>query len=481
MTKPALTPLTLGLLLALALVGSGCLKVGPDYQRPRFAYEVPPAYDQAREVVPFKPAERWWQQFSDPQLNQVVAEALQRNLDLEAAAGRVLELGAAFVQSASQRWPTVNLQGSAQKQRTVGVAGLPIATGGEAETYNISLAASFEVDLWGKLARSEAAARAELLQAQENRRTVYQTVVANVITSYFKVRILQRRLVVNAQSIQAYQKSLRLVEGRYRRGLVSVLDLRQARRTLAQAQAERPSLQQELALAQQELAVLLGRYPRITPYPDPAIDYLARLQPVPPGLPSELLLRRPDLRAAEAGLKSLSEKVGVARAARFPSLSLTGSYGYSSSGLQTLFSPAHELWSLAMGLSQPVFNAGRLEAGEKAAQARYQQGVASYAKTVLGAFAEVEGALVTREEQQRRRQRLKEAVKEAAATQRTAEDRYARGLQDYLTVLEAQQTRYSLENQLVVTELAILTNRVTLHRALGGGWASPPPLAQAEN
>jgi multidrug efflux system outer membrane protein len=193
------------------------------------------------------------------------------------------------------------------------------------------------------------------------------------------------------------------------------------------------------------------------------------------------LLRRPDLRAAEAGLKSLSEKVGVARAARFPSLSLTGSYGYSSSGLQTLFSPAHELWSLAMGLSQPVFNAGRLEAGEKAAQARYQQGVASYAKTVLGAFAEVEGALVTREEQQRRRQRLKEAVKEAAATQRTAEDRYARGLQDYLTVLEAQQTRYSLENQLVVTELAILTNRVTLHRALGGGWASPPPLAQAEN
>lgn len=478
MTRRPHMTLTLGLLLVLALATAGCVKVGPDYQRPAFGFQVPPAYDQAASSAPASSGQRWWEQFNDPQLNQVVAEALQRNLDLEATAGRVMELRAAFVQSRAQRWPTVNLEGGAQKARTTSaLQNISLET----ETYNLSLAASFEVDLWGKLARSEAAARADLLQAQENRRTVAQTVVANVVTGYFRVRVLQRRLVVNAESIKAYQKSLRLVEGRYQRGLVSILDLRQARRTLAQAQAERPSLQQDLALAQQELAVLLGRYPRIAPYPDPGIDYLARLQAVPPGLPSQLLLRRPDLKAAEAGLKSLSEKIGVARAARFPTIALTGGYGYSSDGLHTLFSPAHELWSLAMGLSQPVFNAGRLEAGEKAARARYQQGVASYAKTVLSAFAEVEGALVTRQEQQRRRQRLKEAVTEAAATQRTAEDRYARGLADYLTVLEAQQTRYSLENQLVLTELAILTNRVTLHRALGGGWATPPPLAQAEN
>jgi multidrug efflux system outer membrane protein len=470
MKKPW-TVWALACLAVLALPAAGCIKVGPDYQRPKFKYQVPPTYDQARSPVPFKPDERWWEQFGDPQLNRLVGEALQRNLDLETAAGRVLELKSVFVKTRAERFPTVSLEGTGQKQRSV--SSLSLATtqtlSAETESYNLTLAAGFELDLWGKLARSEAAARADLLQAEENRRTVAQTVVAGVVSGYFQVRALQRRLAVNTESIKAYQKSLAVVEGRYARGLISVLDLRQARRTLARAQAARPNLRQELALAQQQLAVLLGRYPKIEPDPDPGIDYLQRMRPVPPGLPSELLMRRPDLRAAEAGLKSLSEKIGVARAARFPTIKLTAGYGYTSNGLHNLFSPANELWNLALGLSQPVFNAGALAAGERAARARYAQGVANYAKTVLAAFAEVEGALTTRQEQKQRRQRLKEAVNEAVATQRTAQRRYIRGLLDYLTVLEAQQTRYGLADELVLNELAILTNRVTLYRALGGG------------
>ena len=470
------------LLLTLLLATAGCIKVGPDYKRPEFAYKPPKAYDQSKNTVPYKELGNWWEQFGDPQLNQTVDEVLKNNLDLQETAGRVLELRAAFVQSRAARFPTVSVGGTAQRQRSTSSLSLPttqtIST--EKESYELSLAATFEVDLWGKLARSEAAARANLLQAEENRRTVAQTVVASAVTSYFNIRTLQRRLVVNQNSIIAYTKSMTFVEGRYRRGLTSALDLRQARRSLAQAKADTPTLEQQLGLAKQDLAVLLGRYPEIKPDPDPGIDYLARMGPVPPGLPSELLLRRPDLKAAEAGLKSLSEQIGVARAARFPSISLTAGYGYADSALHTLFSPANELWNIALGISQPIFNAGSLAAQEKAARARYAQGVTSYAKTVLNAFSEVEGSLLTRQQQQLRRQLLKDAVKEAEATQTTAQNRYIRGLQDYLSVLEAQQTRYSLADQLVQNELSVLTNRVTLYRALGGGWAKPPVLAKAE-
>lgn len=480
--RPRLAGAALALLLALPLTLAGCIKVGPDYQRPEFAFKVPPAYDQGKNTVPYAGLDRWWEQFGDPQLNQVVQEVMKQNLDLEKATGRVLELRAAFVKSRSERFPTVSLEGAAQKQRSVSSLSLPTTqtVSGERESYNLSLAATFEVDLWGRLARSEAAARADLLQAEENRRTVAQTVVASSVTGYFNIRALQRRLAVNQNSLIAYTKSVTLVNGRYRRGLTSALDLRQARRSLAQAKAERPALEQELGLAKQQLAVLLGRYPEIKPDPDLGIDYLARMRPVPPGLPSNLLLRRPDLKAAEAEIQSLSEKIGVARAARFPAIRLTAGYGYTDDALHTLFSPANELWNLALGLSQPIFNAGRLAAQEEAARARYAQGVSSYAKTVLNAFAEVEGALLTRQQQQTRRNLLKDAVKEAEATQSTAQGRYIRGLQDYLSVLEAQQTRYSLADQLVRNELAILTNRVTLHRVLGGGWATPPVLAQAE-
>ncbi len=480
--RPPLAWAAAALILALPLALAGCLKVGPDYQRPELAFKPPAAYDQAKTPAPYADLDRWWEQFGDPQLNQVVQDVLKNNLDLEAAAGRVLELRASFVQSRAARFPTVSVEGTAQRQRSTSSLSLPttqtIST--EKESYELSLAATFEVDLWGKLARAEASARADLLQAEENRHTVAQTVVASAVTGYFNIRSLQRRLVVNQNSIVAYNKSMTLVDGRYRRGLTSALDLRQARRSLAQAKADTPTLEQQLGLAKQELAVLLGRYPVITPDPDPGIDYLARMRPVPPGLPSELLLRRPDLKEAEAGLQSLSEKIGVARAARFPSISLTAGYGYADSALHTLFSPANELWNIALGISQPIFNAGSLAAQERAARARYAQGVTSYAKTVLNAFSEVEGALLTRQQQQTRRTLLQEAVTEAVATQNTAQNRYIRGLQDYLSVLEAQQTRYNLADQLVQNELSILTNRVTLHRVLGGGWATPPALAQAE-
>jgi multidrug efflux system outer membrane protein len=170
---------------------------------------------------------------------------------------------------------------------------------------------------------------------------------------------------------------------------------------------------------------------------------------------------------------ALNAQVGVSRASRFPHITLTGAYGYSSDELEGLFQPESELWNIALGIVQPLFDAGKLKAGQRAAEARYQQGVAEYAKTVLTAFAEVESAFLTREEQLKRRDHVVNFVLDARATQRIAERRYERGLVDYLTVLDAQQTRFEAERDLLEVDLAILTNRVTLHRALGGGWAEP--------
>jgi multidrug efflux system outer membrane protein len=216
---------------------------------------------------------------------------------------------------------------------------------------------------------------------------------------------------------------------------------------------------------------VLGRYPTTqAPRLQPE-EYFRRLATVPAGLPSELLLRRPDIRAAEAKLMALNARVGVSKASRFPRITLTGSFGYSSDELNQLFRSQSELWSLALGIVQPLFDAGKLKAGQMAAEARYEQGVAEYAKTVLTAFSEVERAFLTRKEQIERRERTLSFLVEARATQRVAESRYRRGLVDYLTVLEAQQTRFKAEENLVLVDLAILTNRVALHRALGGGWA----------
>ena len=192
---------------------------------------------------------------------------------------------------------------------------------------------------------------------------------------------------------------------------------------------------------------------------------------MPPGLPSDLLLRRADIKAAEANLRALNARVGAGKANRFPRITLTGSFGYSSDELDQLLQHQSKLWNMATGIVQPLFDAGKLKAGQRAAEARYEQGVAEYAKTVLTAFSEVERAFLTRKEQIERRERTLSFLVEARATQRVAESRYRRGLVDYLTVLEAQQTRFKAEENLVLVDLAILTNRVALHRALGGGWA----------
>jgi len=456
----------------------GCMKMGPDYRRPDTGIQIPPSFQYA-ETAGLSGSggsqDDWWRVFHDPELDRLVQEALNHNLDIRQASARILEVRSQLVQTRADRYPTLSVQGGAERQRTPQTVSVPgVSVDRESSNFSLSLPATFEMDLWGRLARAEEAAKANLLQAEENRRTVAQSIVAETMTVYFQTESLERQIQIIQQSVESYRRSLALVEKRYERGLTSILDVRQARRILAQAEAGLPELLQELGIAQQNLAVLLGRYPETHKPRSQPEDYYRMLAPVPPGLPSQLLLQRPDVRAAEANLVLLNAQVGVAKASRFPLITLTGNFGYSSEDLDRLFRPESELWNLALGIVQPIFDAGKLKAGQRAAEARYQQGVAGYAKTLLVAFSEVERALLTRKEQLERRDRVLGFLTEARATQSVAENRYLRGLVDYLTVLDAQQTRFQAEVNLVLVDLAIMTNRVSLHRALGGGWAQPP-------
>jgi multidrug efflux system outer membrane protein len=455
----------------------GCMKLGPDFHRPDTGIRVPDSYQQSPKQTETSPIEGpWWHAFGDPDLNRMVEEALKNNLDLKRAAARILEVRTRVIQARADRLPELDLQMQAQRRRSTVDVTTSLQTQQvrlSIDTFNLSLPASFELDLWGRLARNEEAAWADLLEAEESRLTLAQTVVAETISLYFLMESLERQIEITESSIDNYRRSADFIENRYKRGLSSILDVRQARRTLMQAESLLPSQRQDLGIVQQKLAVLLGRYPETKPVRKQPEEYFKQLAPVPPGLPSELLTRRPDIMTAEARLKALNARIGVAKASRFPRISLTGSYGYSSGELNELFAPSSELWSLAAGLFQPVFDGGRLKAGQEAAEARYEQGVMEYAKTVLTAFAEVEGALLTRREQLEKRERVLAFLTEARATQEVAESRYVKGLADYLTVLVAQQTRFNAEVNLVLVDLAILTNRVTLYRSLGGGWAVP--------
>jgi len=445
---------------------TGCMKMGPDFTKPDMGAQVRASYQHVTPGGVTGPvADRWWRAFNDPELNRLVEGVCSGNPDIKKALAAIVELQSYFVQSRADRLPHLQIQGTAGRNR--------IFPGTESDAYTFSLPASFEIDLWGRLARTEEAALATLLQTEENARTVAQTIISEAITVYFQIESLERRIQITKQSIETYRRNLSSVQRRYEGGMVSILDLRQARRALAQAEASLPSLRQELGIRQQNLAVLSGRYPETRSARTRSEDYFRLPTPVPAGLPSDILLRRPDIRAAEANLRALNAKIGVAKASRFPSIALTGTYGYSSSELDQLFIPGNSVWNMTFGVLHPLFNAGKLKAGQQATEARFRQGMADYAKTVLSAFSEVERSLLTRKEQIEKRSKMMTLVAEARATQRVAETRYERGLTSYLSVLDAQQARFQAEENLILIELVILSNRVTLHRALGGGWGNP--------
>ncbi len=459
-------------LATLTLALAGCAALGPDYQRP--AATLPGAYSEAGRAEAPAPVERdWWKLFKDPVLDDLMAKALGANLDLQAAVARVEEAEAAAREAGAALTPSVDLDAGAKRIRSSTVTGMPVPKYRSSHTLGLSTA--FELDFWGRLRRTKEAARAQALASHHARDTVQLSLAGLVANGYLALRALDAELAVSRESLASRESTLKIVGSRVEAGLASPLDLRQAEGALAAVQAQIAALRQQRAVTEHQLALLTA-----TPDLKIAAGDLRQLPlpPVPPaGLPSSLLESRPDLRQAEEELVANNARIGVAKAALYPTISLTGSLGAESKQLSDLFSGGARTWTLGLGLMQPLFDAGANEARVDQASARQRQSVAAYQKAVQTAFKEVNDALVGLRENGEAETAQEARVAAADQALKLAKDRYEAGYSGYLEVLDAQRTVNDARQAAITTRESRLAATVDLFKALGGGW-KPEPVAK---
>ena len=424
---------------------------------------VPEVYLQDDEPHPAASPERWWEAFGDPRLNGVMEEVFAGNLDLAQAAARLEQSEALLGAARAARLPVLNLEGTGGRSRQPSPFGA--ATG---DSYRLSAAAAFEVDLWRRLASREEASRLEADAFAQDVKALYLTLSARTADLYFLAVEQRAQLDLTDRSIETFAETLERVERRYREGLVPPLDVYQSRQNLALARSRRPQFVNTLAAAEHALAVLAGRYPDRQ---SGGRDVLPLDPPLfPAGVPSALLAHRPDVEASLLRLKAADHRIAAAIAERFPAFSLTGNYGGASADLGDLFASGSLFWNLLLNLSQPIFDGGRRGAEVDRTRAVFRENLARYHLTVLTAFREVEDALVANRTGEERIARLRERVEASEGAHRVALDRYLQGLSDYLPVLTAQGALFDAESQLLAARRQLVADRITLARALGGRW-----------
>jgi multidrug efflux system outer membrane protein len=458
----ALAPLLFGLLLA------GCM-LGPDYRRP--AVNAPGVYrgDSQAGVASAQSlgAEKWWEVFQDPVLQQLIRAALEQNYDLRIAASRVLQAQAQLGITRANQFPTVSAGAEAFSQRNPKISSSFPSY--EANAGAVDLAVVWNLDFWGKYRRQTEAARASLLASQWGHNAVLAGVVSSVATAYFTLRELDLALDVSKRTLAARQDSLRLTSVLAKHGSASVLDVRQSEQLVYTAAETIPDLERQIALQENSLSILLGRNPgpiprgrRLTEQPNPPA--------IPVGLPSELLERRPDIRAAEATLVAANAEIGVAKAAFFPSISLTGTAGYESFALNNLFTHSQRMWNGAASLTQPVFAGGALRAGKRLAEAQEQEMLLTYQQTIINAFQEVSNSLTAYQKGREFREQQELLTAAANDADRLSKILYEHGGASYLQVLISENNDLSAELNLAQAELNERLALIQLYNALGGGW-----------
>lgn len=464
-------------MLAASLVLAGCSTLGPEYQRPQLELPLPAAQaaqgaDAAQNAAGLR---EWWRGLADPVLDQLMTEAAQNNQDLQLAAARVAEASAMSDSAHASRLPTLDAQLAASKMRISKDAG-KLAAGASpfARDYQPALSASYEVDLWGKLARADQAARARLLAQSANREVVQSALYSNLAQAYFSLRANDAALALAQAILATREQNLQLQQKRYRSGSIGEPDLHVAESEADAARISQLQAQQALTLSESALAVLLGRSPAAILHPvlprGQSIDQLYARAQLPADLPSDLLERRPDLIAAEQSLIAANADISVAKAQYFPSIRLTSAIGYEAGALRDLFSPGALMWNLASSISQPLFHGGALTAAVEAADARKAQARAQYVQTVQGAFRDVHDALANAEANQAVFQASQHRVKALADTLRLTELRYQNGYSGYLEVLSAQRDLAQAQFALIDTQRSHLNALVSLYKAVGGGW-----------
>ena len=368
--------------------------VGPDYKRPDVEL---PASLGAAGPAPVAP-ERWWSLFGDPVLDRLVAEALEHNRDLRAAAERVEQARSQVTIARGAQLPSAGVAATRSRDRSSAVGSVPVpADFLETNTHRLVVQASWEIDFWGKFRRATEAARAELVASEAGRDAIRASLIAETIRGYFALRAIDGRLAELSRQLDSRIRSVDLQKMRYDAGAVSELEWRQEESDLRAIEAVIPVVRQARTQQEGALAVLLGRSPRAVF--EATIDRGSPAMPatleVPEGLPSDLLLRRPDLREAEARLQAANARIGVARAAYFPSISLTGFYGGQSQSLDDLFTGPARTWSLAAGLLQPLYAGGQIRGAEQFAEARTREAAEGYQKAIAVAFSEVRDAIAS--------------------------------------------------------------------------------------
>jgi multidrug efflux system outer membrane protein len=453
---------------ALITMTTGC-SLAPKYERPQVATPDTWREDAAASTAP-APEDQWWQLFNDPALDSLVERALAANQDLAIAAARVEEARAfARVERAGQL-PQVGVSAGVSRSRITQKGSFPLPPTAKLvnERGNISASVSYELDLFGKLRNATRAARAELLAVEFNRDAVRLALVSDVASAYIDLRTLDRQIEIARQTEGTRSEGVGLLQTRFEGGLISELEVEQGKAELAGATATRLEFERFMHETEHRLSFLLGGGPiQIERGQD--LDALT-VPAAPGGLPSSLLERRPDVRRAEQSLIAANARIGAARAALFPSISLTGYAGFDSTDLSNLFVPEARIWQAAAALLQPIFYGGRNRALVRVANARQQEAALSYQQSVYGAFRDVEDALVARRIETERRGALEEQVRALGHSYELARTRYENGDLQFLTVLDAQRGHFGAQLALADGRRSELQAVVDLYRALGGGW-----------
>ncbi len=457
------------LLFSVALLASGCT-VGPNYKRPTVA--VPGLYrgTVSTEAKPTQLAalgdQKWWDIFQDEQLRTLIRTAVVQNYDSRIAASRLLEARAELGITHADQFPSLNAGAAISDNRTAQSKFVPAF---ETSTGQVNVSAGWELDFWGKYRRATEAARANLVASEWARREVLSTLVANVASAYFQLRALDLELEISKRTLNSRQESLRLTRILADGGSTSLLDVRQAEQLVFTASAEIPVLEQQIEQQENFLSILLGQNPGDIPRGQTLTE---QRQPpeVPPGLPSFLLERRPDIQQAEAQLVAANAEIGVARAAYFPQISLNSAGGFQSSALTNLFTGPAGAWSFGASLTQPIFTAGRLRSQVRLAEARQQTAVLFYQQSIQGAFRSISDGLVAYRKTREFRTQQELLFRSAEDAARLSHMRYNGGVTGYLEVLTNETNAFSTELGLVQAQLNELLAVVQLYQALGGGW-----------
>jgi multidrug efflux system outer membrane protein len=444
--------------------------VGPDYKRPALPapdgfYGSPPPASEASLADA-----KWWDVFPDPVLRSLIDEALRSGFDVRLAAARVEEERARYGIAGSLYYPEVGYSAGVSRAHTSAYQVPGDATGNQLSASGLL---SWEIDVWGRVRRLNEAARARFLASEEGRRGVQLSLVADVAATYFDLRELDAELEISRRTRDTFQDTYDLFSRRLAGGAASALETARAEVLLANASAGIPALEQRIVARENQITLLLGRPPGPVPRGGALAGQI--LPPaVPAGLPSALLLRRPDVRAAEQELIAGNAGVGVARAAFYPTLSITGLLGGVSPGVRDLFA-AGRTWSIGAGLLGPLFAGGSLLAEERVARARFDAALATYEQTFTRALGEVSTDLVAIEKLAAEEAERTRAVNAARESVRLATRRYESGFSAYFEVLDALQQLLPAETALVQTRRDRLMAIVALYRALGGGWSDAPP------